>query len=187
MILTTIEVDFLNLNFRGRTSTLRSKHNTFLFNGLSLFLFAILQVPDASAQRGAITLPRNLTQLTSRAATVVHGRVIYAQVQAHPQYQNLSSVVVAISVEDVLKGAAGKTLTFRQFIWDPRDRADAGGYREGEEFVLFLNHVTPAGFTSPVGLEQGRFRVLRGANGDPTVGNGANNKALFHGGSTLNA
>lgn len=153
-----------------------------------LLLWSVLVLdflPNAQAQRGAITVPRDLVQLTDRAARVVHGRVIYARVEAHPQYRNLSSVLVVMSVADVLKGKAAKTLTFRQFIWDPRDRADRAGYRQGEELVLFLNRVTAAGFTSPVGLEQGRFRVLRKAVGEPMVLNGAGNNALFQGARAL--
>jgi hypothetical protein len=155
---------------------------------LPLCLFLVLSFfLDAHAQRGAVTLPRNLVQLTDRAATVVHGRVTYAHVEPHPQYHNLSSVVVTLSVEEILKGTAGAILTFRQFIWDPRDWADRAGYQEGEDLVLFLNRVTAAGFTSPVGLEQGRFRVLRSAHGEPVVVNGLNNTALFQGTQVLSA
>jgi hypothetical protein len=150
----------------------------------SLLLFALVVVGalvNAEAQRGAITVPRNLSQLTARAATVVQGRVSFAREEPHPRYHNLRSVVVTVLVEDVWKGAAGKSLTFRQFIWDPRDSADRAGYREGQELVLFLNHQTSAGFTSPVGLEQGRFRVLRDSAGATVVVNGANNNGLFDG------
>jgi hypothetical protein len=148
---------------------------------LLLFALVVGGLVNAEAQRGAITVPRNLSQLIARAATVVQGRVSYAREESHPRYHNLHSIVVTVLVEDVWKGAAGKSLTFRQFIWDPRDSADRAGYREGEELVLFLSHQTSAGFTSPVGLEQGRFRVLRDSAGATVVVNGANNNGLFDG------
>src|SRR5205823_3374571 len=135
----------------------------------------------ASAQRGAVTLPRNLTQLTTQAALIVHGRVLYSHVEPHPQYRNLSSVVVTIGVFDVLKGTAGKSLSFRQFIWDPRDIADRGGYHNGDELFLFLNKVTAAGFTSPVGLEQGRLRLVRGLGGEASVAPAVANSLLYQG------
>jgi hypothetical protein len=183
--ITNFRFDFQSLPARIRR--LRFKDDAFKVQGLCLVLVLTLLSPNLRAQRGAITLPRNLTQLTSRAATVVRGRVIYARVQAHPQYRNLSSVVVVISVEDVLKGAASQSLTFRQFIWDPRDRGDRAGYQEGQEVVLFLNRVTSAGFTSPVGMEQGRFRVLLSSTGESMVVNGANNDGLFQGTEALSA
>jgi hypothetical protein len=155
---------------------------------LLAFLPIILFFPaKAQSQRGAITVPRNLVQLTSRAATIVRGRVVYARVEPHPQYHNLTSVLVVMSVGNVLKGPARQTLTFRQFIWDPRDRADASGYRRGEELLLFLNPETDAGFTSPVGLTQGRFRVLRGATGEPMVVNGVKNRGLLQGAQILSS
>ncbi len=167
------------------TGELMSRLARCVRSGVTVCLFLLSFLSNLRAQRGAVTLPRNLIQLTSRSVTIVRGHVTYARVAAHPQYHNLSSVVVAISVQDVLKGTAGKTLTFRQFIWDPRDRADRAGYREGDELLLFLNPVTAAGFTSPVGLEQGRFRVLRGADSEPVVVNGAQNTLLLQGAEGL--
>ncbi len=145
------------------------------------FLLVLSAAGSLQAQRGAVTLARNIIQLTDRADVVVHGRVVYAHVEPHPQYRNLNSVVVTVAVEEVLKGAADKTLTFRQFVWDSRDHADSAGYRVGDEIVLFLNQATAAGFSSPVGLEQGRFRVFYGPQGEPMVVNGVNNYALFQG------
>jgi hypothetical protein len=144
-------------------------------------LFVVVVLPLAQAQRGAIVLPRNLAQLSGRARVVVRARVIAAQFEPHPKYPNLDSVVVTLSVEEILKGTAGKTLTFRQFVWDPRDRSDRLGYRYGEEVLLFLNPPTTVGFTSPVGLEQGRFLVLSGPAGSITVLNGARNRGLSFG------
>ena len=133
------------------------------------------------AQRGAIVEPRNLAELTDRAATIVLGRIIYSRVEPHPQYHNLNTVVVTMSVEEVLKGTPGRTLTYRQFIWDPRDPADHAGYVSGKEVLVFLNPVTSAGFTSPVGLSQGRFEVLRSSRGEPMAVNGVGNKGLLRG------
>jgi hypothetical protein len=147
-----------------------------------LALFSVVvALPLAQAQRGAIVLPRNLAQLSGRVNIVVRGHVLQAHSEPHPKYQNLESVVVTLSVEEVLKGTTGKILTFRQFVWDPRDRSDRLGYRAGEEVLLFLNHTTTAGFTSPVGLEQGRFLVLSSPSAGVTVLNGAGNRGLSFG------
>jgi hypothetical protein len=83
------------------------------------------------------------------------------------------------------KGAAHSgTYTFRQFIWDIRDRRDAAGYRKGQELVLFLNPATAHGLTSPVALEQGRFQVLRGVDGTARAVNGRANRGLLRGTET---
>ncbi len=114
----------------------------------------------APAQRGAITKPRNLGDLTLAADRIVQGRVETVRVEAHPLYPNLRVLVLTLATDDVLKGKADQHITLRQFLWDIRDLADNAGYRVGDEVLLFLNRPTPLGLVSPVGLEQGRFRIL---------------------------
>lgn len=80
-----------------------------------------------------------------------------------------------------MKGQAGSTYTFRQFIWDERDIAEGGGYRKAGEVLLLLNPVSQYGLTSPVGLDQGRFRVFRNAKGQAFAVNGRDNLGLFEG------
>src|SRR6202040_168064 len=67
----------------------------------------------------------------------------------------------------------------RQFVWDARDVADAAGYRKAGELLVFLNPVSPYGFTSPVGLDQGRFRIVRDSKGKAFALNGRDNIGLF--------
>lgn len=69
-------------------------------------------------QQGALTVSRGLDQLTQEAQVIVHGHVIATKVEPHPQLKNLTTVVVTLSVIDVLKGAPQKTLVFRQYLWD---------------------------------------------------------------------
>lgn len=138
----------------------------------------VLAVP-ALAQRGALVVHRDLTQMVSTADTIVRGHVAAARVERHPEFKNLHTVVVVVTVEKALKGAPGKTYTFRQFIWDARDRYDAAGYRKGDEFLLLMNPVNENGLTSPVALDQGRFRIQRDAQGNATALNGRGNVRLF--------
>ena len=106
------------------------------------------------------------------AGTILRGHVVSAVIEPHPKYSNLKTVVVTISVQRVLKGEAADTYTFRQFVWDARDAADMAGYRKAGELLLFLNPVSAYGLTSPVGLDQGRFRVVRDAKGKAFAVNG---------------
>jgi hypothetical protein len=141
-----------------------------------LFLFS----PAAFAQLGAQTAPANLDDLTQLAATILRGSVVSVAIEPHPQFSNIQTVTVTISVARVLKGESSKIFTFRQFVWDPREAAAAAGYRKGGELLLFLNPNSEYGLTSPVGLDQGRFRVLRDASGKAFAVNGRANFALFN-------
>lgn len=147
----------------------------------ALILAAVLFATPAVAQRGALTIPRNLEQLTDRASDVVRGTVISAHVEKHPELTNLDTVVVTLRLSDTLKGPAQGTFTFRQFIWDVRDRKDAAGYRKGQELLLLMIAPSRYGLSSPAGLEQGRFRIERDRNGREMAINGVGNFKLFEG------
>jgi len=132
----------------------------------------------ASAQRGALVAPRSIDQLTQEAVVIVRGHVVSAKVEPHPALRNLTTVLVTMNIEETLKGAPAKTLQFRQYLWDLRDQLDGARYAKGEELLLMLGPVSQYGLTSPVGLEQGRFRIIRGA-AQPAAVNGNGNLRLF--------
>ena len=142
-----------------------------------LIAVACLATSPAFAQRGAMTVPRNLDELTDRAQDIVRGTVVSAHVEKHPELTNLHTVVVTLRVRETLKGAARDTYTFRQYIWDLRDRYDAAGYRKGQELLLLMNAPSRYGLTSPVGIEQGRFRIQRDRSGRAVALNGARQRA----------
>ena len=133
----------------------------------------------AHAQQASTAIHRNIAALTDEAATVVHGKVISATVEPDPNFANLTTVLVSVNVQDVLKGSADKTFTFRQFVWDFRERTNAAGYVKGQEMLLFLRPPSRYGLTSPAGLQQGRFIVLRDAVGRATAMNEIGNQGLL--------
>ena len=148
----------------------------------SAFLLVLLCSPlPALAQRGAITAHRNLAQLTDGAANIIDGMVLSARVETHPTLSNLQTVLVTMRVARTLKGSASGRFQFRQLIWDMRDRAEFAGYRRGEHLLLFMNRPSAYGLSSPVGLEQGRFRIMRNGAGEMTAINGQMNAALLTG------
>ncbi len=147
---------------------------------LLLLVFVALAAP-ASAQRGGLTVPRNLEQLTERAATIVRGTVLDARVEKHPELSGLDTIVVRLRVRETLKGKSQETFTFRQYVWDIRDRFDAAGYRKGQDLLLLMIAPSRYGLSSPAGLEQGRFRIRRDAAGNETAVNGHGNARLFDG------
>src|SRR5689334_16439512 len=145
----------------------------------SLVFLAFAVSTYASAQRGALTTPESIDELTQQSTLIVHGYVTSAKVEPHPQFHNLMTVLVTMNVEDTLKGSSQKSLQFRQYIWDIRDQLDAAKYAKNQELLLTLGPVSPYGLRSPVGLEQGRFRITRDSKGQALAVNGRGNLELF--------
>jgi hypothetical protein len=144
-------------------------------------LLLVLVCGTVRAQEGAVTVPRNLVELATQAQTIVRGRIISATVEPHPTLNNIKTVVVTMHVDQALKGTSDKTLTFRQFIWDYRDRINAEGYRKGQQVLLLLNAPTQLGLTSTAGLGQGRFQIVRDAAGVEYAVNERANRDLMRG------
>lgn len=142
---------------------------------------ACLAVAPAFAQRGALTVPAGLNELTDRASDIVRGRVVSARVEKHPELQNLDTVVVTLRLSETLKGSARGTFTFRQYLWDIRDKQDAAGYLKGREYLLLMIAPSAYGLSSPAGMGQGRFRIVRDRAGRELALNGAGNVRLFDG------
>lgn len=136
---------------------------------------------SAAPQRTALSSQRNISELADEAGLILRGRVISARVEPHPQFSALLTVLVTLQVDEVIKGKAGASYTFRQFIWDPRDRADAAGYVKGGQLLLFLLSPNSNGLSGPAGLEQGRFQVSSDAAGKLYAANGRNNIGLLSG------
>jgi len=158
----------------GRTLSVNFTIAVIIFFAVTLYVSSA-----AHAQRGAITLPRNLADLSSNAGQIIQGRVVSATVEPDPRYNHLQTLVLTLAVDDVLKGQAPSTFTFREFLWDIRDISDRAGYHLGDEVLLFLNRPTTLGLVSPVGLQQGRFRVVKGADGQDYAINANQNSGLF--------
>lgn len=147
-----------------------------------LVLLAALTLPGvAHAQDGALTVPRNLQQLTDRAAHILRGNVVSAHIEKHPQLGGLHTAVVTVHVRETLKGPARRRYTFRQYVWDIRGRMGDANYRKGDDVLLFMIAPNEHGLSSPAGLDQGLFRIRRDAAGREFAINGHGNARLFDG------
>lgn len=142
-------------------------------------LAAVACAVPAWAQQGAMVAPRNLEQLTDRAATIVRGNVAGAHIEKHPRFQGLHTVVVTLQVRETLKGPAQRTFTFRQYVWDIRGRMGYTDYRKGDDLLLLMIAPNEHGLSSPAGMDQGRFRISRDADGREVAVNGHGNARLF--------
>jgi ribosomal protein S28E/S33 len=138
-----------------------------------LIAIACIAASPAFAQRGAMTVPRNLEQMVAGSADIVRGTVLSARVEKHPELTNLDTLVVTLKVHEAIKGGAHGTYTFRQYLWDLRDVRDAAGYYKGQEYVLLMNAPSRYGLTSPAGSGhvvavngRGNTLLMRGVAGD---------------------
>jgi hypothetical protein len=162
------------------TTMARNPRTTALTTLCLLPLLVLCLQSDSYSQSGARTLPLGLDQLAEQADVIVHGYVTSAKLEPHPQLHNLNTIVVTLRVKDTYKGNAEKSFVFRQYLWDPAPQRELAEYGKGQELVLFLGPVSEYGLTSPVGLEQGRFRVSTDKQKRPLAVNGRGNFGLFH-------
>ncbi|MGQ0383163.1 MAG: hypothetical protein ACT4UP_00550 [Gammaproteobacteria bacterium] len=145
-------------------------------------LLAALAMPWlAGAQEVALTVPRNLRQLTDRAAFIVRGNVASAHVEMHPELKGLHTIVVTLRVKETLKGPVQREFTFRQYAWDLRSRMGETSWRKGDDVLLLMIEPSRYGLSSPAGMGQGRFLITRDASGREIAVNGAGNARLFDG------
>jgi hypothetical protein len=145
-------------------------------------LLALLAPATADASR---IRPVNLEEMIGRSATIVAGRCLDVATERHPDL-GLDVTRITLQVDRTLKGRGGPTLTVRMAGADPaggRGPRVAGlpAFRRGEEVILFLYGESTVGLTSPVGLGQGKFTVVKDKQGRRIALNGDGNRFLFRG------
>ncbi len=125
----------------------------------SLILFALWASPIESSQVRSL----GLEEMTDRAAIVFSGRCIGIR---HERDAALGIEVTRarFRVERAIKGRPGSTIEIKLLGGESR-LAGVPTFRIGEEVVLFLYGTSDLGFTSPVGLGQGKFSVVTDKQG----------------------
>ena len=93
-------MDFLHLRLKSgclppRVELLRRSCLGRLFPILVL-ISTLTSTSAIFAQRGALTAPESIDQLSEEATLIVHGHVTSAKVEPHPQLSNLMTVVVTV-------------------------------------------------------------------------------------------
>ncbi len=120
--------------------------------------------------RAATVLPLYLDEIIDRSAVAFEGVCL----ENRTEREATSGMVVTYTtfeVRDVLKGGVGATHVIKQFggtlVAEGLNYHVAGipRFTVGDSYVVFLAGVSSAGFSSPVGLAQGRFSITQGANG----------------------
>jgi hypothetical protein len=122
----------------------------------------------------------SLSEISQSAACIVHATV--SDVRLGRDESGLPATWVTLMVSRCLKGSAGDQVTIKQYgVSEPLPDGTVAGmstlphYKVGEELVLFLHGESDRGFTSPVGMTQGVYRVTgtgaqRRVRGDAPTG-----------------
>ncbi len=134
------------------------------------------------AAKAQAALPVNIEDMVKASEKIVVGEVVKVKQGHHPQYTNVSVTYITVKVAKALKGKPNQEFTFMQYGGKEEVIADMPQYKEKEEVLLFLYPESRVGFTSPVGLEQGKFHIENDAKtGERQFINGAGNYLLFDG------
>jgi len=126
---------------------------------MSMLAFACLAPVYAAS-----VVPLYLEEMIDTSAVAFEGTVT----DNHSERDAATGFVVTyttFAVHDVLKGSVGTSHTIKQIGGSlPQDNVQykvegVPTFAAGHDYVVFLAGVSSAGFSSPIGLEQGRFHV----------------------------
>ena len=139
----------------------------------------LVAIPAAATTR-VRSLP--LASIVKESGHILVGSVI--DVRSGHDPQGAPATWITLEVSRTLHGPATQRFTFKQFgVAEPLADGTLGRvpgmpeYQVGEEVVLFLRRESGRGFTSPVGLAQGVYRVDR-EHGAPLVRGSGGPEAL---------
>lgn len=144
---------------------------------LKQFFAACLLGLALAGPAGAVTVrPLPLDEIIDTATVAFQGTCIGNRTE-RDEATNLVVTYTTFAVKDVLKGAVQSTHVVKQI--GGKMPAGESSFRVagvptfvvGEDYVVFLAGISAAGFSSPIGLAQGRFTVQQDASGQ-RVSNG---------------
>jgi hypothetical protein len=121
----------------------------------------------------------DLEEMTDRAATIFSGRCIGIRHEREAAL-GVDVTYATFLVRRVIKGNPGPTLEVKLFGGSERP-AGVPTFRKNEEVVLFLYGTSSLGFSSPVGLGQGKFSVVTDKQGRKHAFNEYGNANLLRG------
>ena len=125
----------------------------------------LLGLAFAIPAQATSVLPLYLDEIVDQSAVVFQG-VCMENRSARDPATGMIVTYTTFQVVDKLKGAVGATHTIKQIGGElPGERVgfkiqSVPTFAVGESYVVFLAGVSQAGFSSPIGLGQGRFTVV---------------------------
>lgn len=152
------------------------------------FLLAFALAMGLAAPAAATTVLRlTLDQIIDQSTTVFQGTCLENRTERDPA-TGFVVTYTRFAVNDALKGTFGTTHEIKQVGGELP--AESGGlmyrvigvpkFTPGAEYVLFMAGRSSIGFSSPIGLSQGKFNIHREA-GRAKVANGRDFKEMTAG------
>lgn len=136
----------------------------------------ILNIFSVSTASATSLLPLSLEQLSTRATLIFYGTVISNEVIKDEKSGRIATFT-NFSINELIKGEAGSTHMIKQiggYHASSKTRLLIHGVPEfltGKDYVIFLPEKSTLGFSSPLGLHQGRFTITTVDN-ETIVSNG---------------
>ncbi len=150
----------------------------------AIYVSAVVICFASGALMGTTVRPLSLQQITSSAKTVFYGTCLKAE-PVEDTGRGLPVVEYTFQVKQAIKGVSeGQTFVFRQLRSGDDGLGGVQGvpsYRPGEQYMLFLHGKSARGQTSPVGLQQGTFKLIKTPDGKTGLVNRLNNRNLTYG------
>ncbi|MFZ1545501.1 MAG: hypothetical protein WAT12_00120 [Candidatus Nitrotoga sp.] len=108
-------------------------------------------------------LPLYLDEIVNDAAIAFQGKSLENHSELDPQTNSIVTYST-FEVQEVLKGEVGATHTIKQIGGELQGKktqiTGVPTFTVGESYILFLYGVSASGFSSPVGLGQGKFNII---------------------------
>ncbi|MCP4716036.1 MAG: hypothetical protein GY868_13045 [Deltaproteobacteria bacterium] len=146
---------------------------------LTLLGIWVLMGPMHADCRAAAVRQANLAEI-ARDAEIIFVVFFFDARLAYDEQAGRQAWFFSFTVLEMLKGPDSDTITVK-LNKTLVDMKQVKTYVPGEEVVLFLAGESRLGYSSPIGLAQGRFRIRYDISGAKTVTNGFNNRKLFRG------
>ena len=128
-----------------------------------LLFTCLISLVIALPARAMSVLPLYLDEIVNDAAIAFQGKSIENHSELDPQ-TNAIVTFSTFEVQEVLKGEVGATHTIKQIGGELQGKINQitgiPTFKVGESYVLFLYGVSASGFSSPVGLGQGKFNII---------------------------
>ena len=131
---------------------------------LRQFLCAyLLSLAIALPVNAMSVLPLYMDEIVTDAAIAFQGKSLKSHSELDPQTGSIVTYST-FEVQEVLKGEVGVTHTIKQIGGKIQGEINqvtgVPTFTVGESYILFLYGVSVSGFSSPVGLGQGKFNII---------------------------
>jgi hypothetical protein len=140
------------------------------FFSIRLFAALFCALAYLSPAQAVSVLPLYLEELIDNSAVAFEGKCTGNRTERDAA-SNMVVTYTTFEVREVLKGSVGSTHEIKQIggsLPDEKLEYRVQGiptFTVGEDYVVFLAGTSSAGFSSPIGLSQGRFGIEAGATG----------------------